>query len=49
MKKVVCPPCGTEISAQTDDELVRKVQEHAKKEHGRDLTRDHILAVAEKA
>ncbi|HLJ62095.1 MAG TPA: DUF1059 domain-containing protein [bacterium] len=49
MKKVVCPPCGTEISAQTDDDLVRKVQEHAKKEHGQDLTREHILAVAKEA
>lgn len=46
MKKVMCPPCGTEITAQTDDELVRKVQEHAKKEHATDLTREHILEVA---
>ncbi len=49
MKKVICPPCGTEIRGETDDELVRKVQEHAKREHGRDLTREHILAVAEAA
>lgn len=49
MKKVTCPPCGTEITAQTDDELVRKVQEHAKKEHATDLTREHILEVAKEA
>lgn len=49
MKKVVCPPCGTEITGQTDDELVRKVQEHAKKEHATDLTRDHVLDVAKEA
>ena len=49
MKKVICPPCGTEITAQTDDELVRKVQEHAKKEHATDLTREHILEVAKEA
>ena len=49
MKKVMCPPCGTEITAQTDDELVRKVQEHAKKEHATDLTREHILEVAKEA
>jgi predicted small metal-binding protein len=49
MKKVVCPPCGMVISAQTDDELVRKVQEHAKKHHGQDLTREHILAHAKEA
>jgi len=49
MKKVVCPPCGTEISAQTDDELVRKVQDHAKRDHGHDLTREHILKAAQEA
>lgn len=49
MKKVVCPPCGTEITGQTDDELVRKVQAHAKKDHGHDLTREHILAAAKEA
>ncbi len=49
MKKVVCPPCGTEITAYTDDELVLKVQDHAKREHGHDLTREHILAAAKEA
>jgi predicted small metal-binding protein len=46
MKKVVCPPCGMEITGQTDDEVVRRVQEHARKEHATELTREHILKVA---
>lgn len=47
MKRVVCPPCGMEITGHTDDEIGRKVQEHAKREHATDLTREHILGVAE--
>jgi len=46
VKKVVCPPCGMEIIGHTDDEIVRRVQEHAMREHATDLTREHILEVA---
>ena len=49
VKKVGCPPCGTEISAEKEEELVLSVQDHAKREHGHELTREHILAAAEEA
>lgn len=35
MKKyVVCPPCGSVFEGETEDELVRVTQSHAKAKHG---------------
>jgi predicted small metal-binding protein len=34
---------GHTVHADSDDELVRKAQEHMKKEHGRDITREDVL------
>lgn len=48
-KEVTCPPCGEVIRAESDDELVSKVQQHAKERHDTDLERDHILASAREA
>jgi predicted small metal-binding protein len=45
-KEVTCPPCGETLRAETDEDLVQKVQQHAKNEHGTDLTADHILESA---
>jgi predicted small metal-binding protein len=48
-KEVTCPPCGEVMRGSSDDELVTKVQSHAKVEHGHDLTRDEVLASAREA
>lgn len=45
-KKVSCD-CGKSISAQTDDELIRQVQAHAKNVHEMDLSGEQVLAMAE--
>jgi predicted small metal-binding protein len=46
-KEVTCPPCGEVITADGDDELIAKVQTHAKEHHDMDVVdREHILAEA---
>jgi predicted small metal-binding protein len=45
-KEVTCPPCGETVRADNDEDLVRKVQQHAKDERGTDLSAEHILASA---
>jgi predicted small metal-binding protein len=45
-KEVTCPPCGTVLSGEGDDELVTIVQDHAKREHGSEPDRAHILESA---
>ncbi len=45
-KEVICPPCGLSIRAESDDEIVAKVMDHAKvhdHEFGED-PRSEILA-----
>ncbi|GAA4075389.1 hypothetical protein GCM10023066_55080 [Nocardioides kongjuensis] len=40
-------PCDTTLRADTDDELVEKVQEHLAAEHpGREYSREEILFMA---
>jgi predicted small metal-binding protein len=34
---------GHTVHADSDDELVSKAQEHMKKEHGTDITREDVL------
>jgi predicted small metal-binding protein len=46
MALVVNCPCGEVIKAETEDELVRLVQEHAKNVHNQTTTREEALAVA---
>jgi predicted small metal-binding protein len=43
---VSCPRCEALIEARDEDELVTKVQQHAREDHGLDhtLPRKHILA-----
>jgi predicted small metal-binding protein len=48
-KQRVCPPCGSVLTAETDDELVAAVQEHARTRHGADVERQHILDEATEA
>lgn len=35
---------GHRVEADTEEELVRKVQEHMRKEHGMEVSRDRILS-----
>jgi predicted small metal-binding protein len=45
-KQVSCD-CGTTIRADSDGQLVERVQEHARSVHDMDLTREQILSMAE--
>ena len=49
MAKVVNCPCGEKITGDTDDELVRLVQEHGKEVHQQEVSRDDALAMAQPA
>ncbi|MGC9346497.1 MAG: DUF1059 domain-containing protein [Anaerolineae bacterium] len=40
---VTCPVCGGTISADTQMEMIKLVQTHAKEEHGKDLSREKVL------
>jgi predicted small metal-binding protein len=42
---LACGPCGTVITADDEDQLVSRVQAHAREHDGTpDLPREHILA-----
>ena len=41
---MTCPPCGAVLRAETQDELVDLVIDHAKREHDTDLDADHVRA-----
>lgn len=41
-----CPPCGTILTADSDDELVAAVRAHALEHHGVELDPAHILEEA---
>ena len=47
MAKVVNCPCGYVVKAETDDELVRLVQQHGKEVHNQDIKREEALAMAQ--
>lgn len=47
MAKVVNCPCGDVIKADTDDELVRLVQQHGKDVHDQEVKREDVLAMAQ--
>jgi predicted small metal-binding protein len=47
--KVIHCECGTDVQAETDDELVTKVEEHVQERHPEmvaQMTRDQILDMA---
>ena len=46
MKKVIQCPCGAVIEGQSEDEVVKKAQEHAKTTHGMELSREQALSMA---
>lgn len=45
-KQVSCD-CGKVIRENSDDSLIEAVQEHARKVHDMELTREQILSMAE--
>lgn len=49
MAKVVNCPCGENIRAENDDELVKLVQQHGKDVHSQEVTREDALAMAQPA
>jgi predicted small metal-binding protein len=38
--------CGKTIREDSDDQLVKTVQQHAKEVHGMELTREQVLGMA---
>lgn len=48
-RKVIQCPCGFVIEADGDDALVARAQDHARKEHGMELTSEQALAMARPA
>ncbi len=49
MAKAVSCPCGETIKAETDDELVKLVQEHGKAVHNQEVSREDALSMAQPA
>ena len=49
MAQVVNCPCGEVIKADTEDELVTKVQSHGKEVHSQEVSRDEALAMPQPA
>ena len=49
MKKVIQCPCGSVIEGDTDDDVVKKAQDHAKTTHNMDLSREQALSMARPA
>lgn len=47
-KKVECE-CGVTITASSDDELVRLVQEHGREVHDMEIEREQALSMAQPA
>lgn len=39
-----CPPCSQVFTGEDRDQIATAVIEHARTEHDRELTRDHVLA-----
>jgi len=44
MKYVVCPPCGSVLEAENDEDMIRTTQEHAKAKHDYVPPREEILS-----
>jgi predicted small metal-binding protein len=45
--KIMRCDCGCVVRGETDDELVAKVQKHAREVHDMELTREQVLAMAQ--
>ena len=40
--------CGTSVRGENEDEIVKNAQEHAKNKHAVVVTREQVLALAQK-
>lgn len=40
--------CGTTLHGRDDDEIVKNAQDHAKSKHALTVTREQVMALAEK-
>lgn len=49
MTKVINCPCGFIVTAESDEQLIAKAQQHAKEVHQMELSRDEALAMARPA
>ena len=49
MKKVIQCSCGSIIEGQSDDDVVKRAQEHARTTHGMELSREQALSMARPA
>ena len=38
--------CGHVVHADSEDDLVRKAQEHMRKEHGKEISKEDVLKAA---
>jgi predicted small metal-binding protein len=47
MAKTINCPCGFSVTTESDDELVKHVQLHAKDIHNMSPSRDEVLAMAQ--
>jgi predicted small metal-binding protein len=45
--KIMQCDCGYVVRGETDDELVAKVQKHAREVHDMEITRKQVLAMAQ--
>lgn len=46
MKHLICPPCGTPIAAESDEELIAATQGHARDHHDYLPSADEVLSMA---
>ena len=46
MAKVINCPCGLTVRSESDEDLIRQVQQHAKEAHNQEAKREEILAMA---
>jgi predicted small metal-binding protein len=49
VRKLIQCPCGFVIEADGDSALVARAQDHARREHGMELTPEQALAMARPA
>jgi predicted small metal-binding protein len=48
-KKTIVCPCGWTVTTDNDDDLVAKVQQHAREVHSQSPSREEVLALAKPA
>lgn len=48
MEWVIHCDCGTSIRGKDEDEIVKNAQDHAKNKHAMVVTREQVLALAQK-